>query len=107
MNEELDEWEQYEEDGLLDLEVGQSVGPCISSPHVRRAHSMNDEIARQFGFSNAAEFHYMVANADISTPERLAAFKRWQEDDGSKDGLARLKTLGLASPQGGSDAPHG
>jgi hypothetical protein len=33
MNEELDEWEQYEEDGLLDLEVGQSVGPCISSPH--------------------------------------------------------------------------
>jgi hypothetical protein len=32
----------------------------------------------------------MVARADISTPEKMAAFKRWQNDDGSKAGLAAL-----------------
>lgn len=51
---------------------------------------MNDEIARQLGFNDAAEFHRMVASVDLSDASKLAAFKRWQEDDGTKDGLAAL-----------------
>lgn len=48
---------------------------------------MNDDIAKALGFANAAEFHRMVASVDIAEPGRAAAFKRWQDEDGSKDGL--------------------
>lgn len=51
---------------------------------------MTDEIAQALGFASAEEFHRMVANADISTPEKLAAFKAWQENDGTKAGLDAL-----------------
>lgn len=51
---------------------------------------MNDEIAKAMGFTSAEEFHRMVAAADISTVPRAAAFKAWQENDGTKEGLARL-----------------
>ncbi len=33
----------------------------------------------------------LVTEVDISTPERLAAFEDWKENDGSKEGLARLQ----------------
>lgn len=51
---------------------------------------MNDQIAKQLGFADAAEFHRMVSSADLSDPLKVAAFKRWQDDDGTKDGLAAL-----------------
>ncbi len=53
---------------------------------------MNDTIAQALGFQNVAEFNRMVAAVDLSTPERLAAFRRWQDNDGSKDGLQQLPT---------------
>lgn len=51
---------------------------------------MNDEIAREFGFDNAAEFHKMVAAVNLSTYERRAAFTHWQHEDGTKAGLTKL-----------------
>lgn len=45
---------------------------------------------KECGFESEGEFHRMVAAADLGTPERLAAFKRWQMDDGTKAGLAAL-----------------
>lgn len=50
----------------------------------------NDGIAESLGFADQAEFHRLVAGADVSTPARLAAFKAWQADDGTKSGLLAL-----------------
>ncbi len=52
-----------------------------------------DEIVKQLGFENEAELHGMVANVDISTQDRLDAFQKWQEEDGTKAGLAALPVL--------------
>ena len=51
---------------------------------------MLDTAVKALGFDSADEFHRMAAGADISTPEKLAAFKAWQENDGTKVGLQRL-----------------
>lgn len=52
---------------------------------------MTDEIAQALGFDSAAEFYNLIANADITTPEKLAAFKHWQTEDGTKDGLIKIE----------------
>jgi len=49
-----------------------------------------DRIAKMMGFEDAAEMNRLVAQADISTPEKLAAFERWKEEDGTKAGLLAL-----------------
>jgi hypothetical protein len=51
---------------------------------------MNDDVAQALGFVNAAEFHRIVAAVDLSKPSLMAAFKRWQDDDGTKNGLVQL-----------------
>ncbi len=45
-----------------------------------------DKIAKLHGFSDAEDLHSHVSRADISTPEKMRAFKRWQKEDGSKKG---------------------
>jgi len=54
------------------------------------SESDQDLLFKQAGFDSAAEFHRMVASVDLSTPDRFAAFKRWQEEDGTKQGLSLL-----------------
>jgi len=54
---------------------------------------MNDEFVQALGFDNADQFSIMVANVDISTPDKLAGFKNWQENDGTKDGIEKLPML--------------
>lgn len=51
---------------------------------------MNDQIAQSLGFDDAAEFNKLVAGVDMTTPEKLADFKAWQEDDGTKEGILEL-----------------
>ncbi len=53
-----------------------------------------EEIIKTMGFQNMAEFNRLVASADLSTPQRLLDFKKWQTDDGSKDGLMKLQVSG-------------
>jgi len=49
-----------------------------------------DGVAKSLGFEDAAELHRLVAAADLSTPAKLAAFKVWQDQDGTKAGLLAL-----------------
>jgi len=42
------------------------------------------------GFASLEEFSLLVASVDLRTGERFAAFKEWQENDGTKAGLLRL-----------------
>ena len=48
------------------------------------------DLVRALGFADEADFHRLVASADISTPEKMKAFRKWQEEDGSKAGLLAL-----------------
>ncbi len=49
------------------------------------------EMAIAHGFESEQEFADLVYGADLSTPEKRAAFKMWQKLDGSKEGLLRLQ----------------
>lgn len=51
---------------------------------------MTDAMAQSLGFKDAAEFHQLVAAANISSEWKLAAFKKWQTTDGTKNGLLTL-----------------
>lgn len=51
-----------------------------------------DEIVKQSGFESEKEFHTMVASVDLSTSEKITAFKKWQNEDGTKEGLLKLPT---------------
>ena len=35
----------------------------------------------------------MCANVDISSPDKLQAFKNWKEEDGTKSGIESLPKL--------------
>lgn len=60
---------------------------------------MLEKLVRSQGFESEKEFHHLVASTDTSTPEKYAAFKRWQHDDGSKAGLLKLREeIGTAGP---------
>lgn len=49
-----------------------------------------EDILKAHGFASQQEFSSMVARARLSTPEERAAFKAWQEEDGTKAGLQKL-----------------
>lgn len=49
-----------------------------------------DELVRKAGFESEKEFHGLIASFDLSTPKKYSAFKKWQEEDGTKEGLLKL-----------------
>jgi hypothetical protein len=51
------------------------------------------EIVKQYGFESEEDFHSMVSKVDLSTNEKIAAFKKWQYHDGTKMGLYKLPTI--------------
>lgn len=52
--------------------------------------AMTDDIAQALGFADAAELHRMVASVKLDTPQAIAAFKEWQENDGTRAGMSKL-----------------
>ena len=48
-------------------------------------------VAKDLGFENVLELNQLVASIDVSTPEKLASFRQWQMNDGTKSGLIKLK----------------
>jgi hypothetical protein len=50
-----------------------------------------DDVMKELGFENYEEFIRLVFEADISTSEKLVAFKKWQLEDGTKEGLLKLE----------------
>jgi len=51
---------------------------------------MLEELAKACGFEGEAEMVKLIAQVDLSSPEKLAAFTAWKEHDGSKEGLLKL-----------------
>jgi hypothetical protein len=49
-----------------------------------------EQIVREQGFESVEEFNRLVASVDLGSGEKLLAFKRWQSNDGSKEGLVQL-----------------
>ena len=49
-----------------------------------------DRTLKELGFSSNGEFFRMVAAVDLDSPEKIAALKRWQREDGTRAGLAAL-----------------
>ena len=54
---------------------------------------ISGKIVKSLGFKDEAEFHALVHKVDCHGPDNLAAFKRWQREDGTKEGLLNLPTL--------------
>ena len=50
-----------------------------------------EEIVIELGFESEKEFHQLVSTTDISTPEKYNAFKSWQYNDGTKEGLLKVR----------------
>lgn len=51
-------------------------------------------VVQQYGFESLEEFNRLVASVDLSSPEKIAAFNRWREDNGTKEGLLALLNEG-------------
>lgn len=49
-----------------------------------------ESAAREMGFESEADLHRHVCRVDISTPEKLFAFRMWQHQDGTKAGILKL-----------------
>jgi len=49
-----------------------------------------DAAIRQNGFNNLEEFNDLICEVNMSTPEKLSAYKEWQYRDGTKEGLLKL-----------------
>ena len=47
---------------------------------------------QEYGFEDAKELTRMIANVDLSSPDKLRAFAQWKKEDGSKKGLEKLAT---------------
>lgn len=45
---------------------------------------------RKLGFVSKREWHNLVANIDLSNPEKFKAFEDWKNNDGTKKGLLEL-----------------
>lgn len=49
-----------------------------------------DQFARSNGFKNSAEMFALVSSVDLKTPEKMDAFLKWKNSDGTKLGLIPL-----------------
>lgn len=52
-----------------------------------------EDIIKDYGFDSLQEFNHLVANVDLSSFKKIDAFKNWQENDGTKEGLLKLTFL--------------
>ncbi len=67
--------------GFLDIQVDRDVDMSLE-----KAVKVN-------GFENGEEFNQLVAGVDISTSGKLAVFRKWQYQDGTKEGLLNLDRM--------------
>lgn len=65
--------------------------------------TFDEDFALSMGFSSFGEMCRMVSSVDISTPDRLARFRAWQEDDGTK---AVLEFVIACNDEPGRDGGH-
>lgn len=61
-------------------------------PSTQPRNKSLEQLVQEAGFADLKEFNRMVSLTDISTPDLQHAFRNWQDNDGSKEGLGRLAT---------------
>lgn len=49
-----------------------------------------EQVSKDLGFASAEEFHRLVASVPFSDPSKIALFKAWQEENGTKAGLLTI-----------------
>jgi hypothetical protein len=49
------------------------------------------DVAKELGFTDEKEMFHLISRVLIDTPERMAKFKDWQFNDGTKAGLMKLE----------------
>lgn len=52
-----------------------------------------DAFAKGHGFECEMEFHELVSSRDIDSSKKLRAFRKWQDEDGSKASLMCLPAM--------------
>lgn len=52
-----------------------------------------EELVKECGFDSLEDFNCLINLAYLSTEESRTAFKNWQNDDGTKQGLITLLNL--------------
>lgn len=57
-------------------------------------------MAKRLGFENLEEMQKMISDVDISTQRKLIAFKNWQLNDGTKNGILKLSDLNKVDKDG-------
>lgn len=69
-----------------------AVSGCICAPErvYEEVDGAFESIAQACGFAGQLEMRQLVLNVDLTTWERVAAFTRWREKDGTKAGLLKL-----------------
>ena len=50
-----------------------------------------EELVKECGFDSLNEFNKLIASVDLSSDEKIKLFKDWKENDGTKEGLMKLK----------------
>ena len=48
------------------------------------------DLVKKYGFESEREFHKLVSSVDLSSSQKIAAFKNWQNEDGTKEGILKL-----------------
>ena len=69
-----------------------------------------DDVFKDMGFADQAEFSRMVASVKLSTVGWYEAFRRWQYEDGTRKGLQALldrqaKAASVGEPPRKDDPP--
>jgi hypothetical protein len=49
-----------------------------------------EQIYISLGFESAQEYNRLIGSLELETPGQLAAFKKWDAEDGTKEGLEKL-----------------
>jgi len=49
-----------------------------------------EDLVKKNGFESEREFHKLVSSVNLSSPQKMAAFKKWKEEDGTKEGILKL-----------------
>jgi hypothetical protein len=52
-----------------------------------------DQLVKKFGFDSEQDFNSLTSTIDLSTPQKIQAFKKWQNEDCTKSGLLKIKDL--------------
>ena len=52
-----------------------------------------DGLARNLGFQDSEEMLRLIREADISSYKKYANFENWRHNDGTKEGLLKLKEI--------------